>query len=91
MKKLTLITLGILVLIGVVIGFIACLFWGEFNISIIVVSTFGMLIIGIIGADMLSGDVLSPWANSWLYGTDFATGEIITELQKMNRNNENKK
>jgi hypothetical protein len=34
---------------------------------------------------MTAGDAPSPWANSWLYGTDFATGEIITELQKLNK------
>ncbi len=85
MKKLTLITLGILVLIGAAAGLVMCFILGEFSIAYILVPAGGMLIIYFCLMSMTAGDAPSPWANSWLYGTDFATGEIITELQKLNK------
>lgn len=85
MRKITLKGICILALIGAAIGFILCLFSGKFNISTVLITTGGTLILGLFGEGTETGDVSSPIANSAIYNTDLATGKLITELQKLNK------
>ena len=85
MRKITLKGICILALIGVAIGFILCLFSGEFKISTVLITTGCTLILGLFGEGTETGDVSSPIANSAIYNTDLATGKLITELQKLNK------
>ena len=85
MKKITLKGIYILALVGAAIGFMLCLFSGEFKMSTILITTGGTLIIGLFEEGDETGNVSSPATNSAIYNTDIATGKLITELQKLNK------
>lgn len=84
MKNSKLKEIGILALVGLGIGLIFCLFSGEFRVSTLLITTFGILIISVLGDEDSKGHVSSPYGNSMTYNTDLGTGKLITELQKLN-------
>lgn len=84
MKNLSLKDICIIALIGIGIGLIICLFSGGFSIGIVVLTTLAVLGIGLSGVEAPT-ILRSPEENSMLYKTDLGTGQVISELQKLNK------